>query len=796
MDDRRTLVLDSNLEENDRIRLLVKGLPAGPGTLALYREQQGPVELCRGACAELAGSGLAFDLSGSPLPPVRGGNLYRLSWTPGEEGASGSTFPFAFTYGPVARAPAAGVAPVRNLSVYLDQEKSLRAFTRVEENFFNDLFRLDYPRDGDLHEVTFSEVFQLNSSNTLKKVPAYHWGNCYDGPALHKIRPDGIPYIEDVGPFCNVDVSNSAAFSGLVDMKATADFYMSDVEPIHAPDNTEMAYTTAPGGFVDANFGVRRFRNRMVAVVRIHEARVPLGDGGLDVTSFLKGTYVVSMAMEVGGLHNPRYLPVSSRTRMSLDEEGRIGFRIPGFFDTFDLDQSANQPFLDVTGWTGDVLEVGDMVIEGKDVDSGLLNWAFDSLLLGFSEDIFDGLLLSSMEEQVAGLANRTTNLIIRDLVENMSPEVMNRVLYQMKKGMSLGLPDWIPWPWNEMTLSLGMTMLPPLSVVHLPEQGLRGLSAPGRVTLDVEGPLPAGLEAPAAPGGQPGWIQRDQPGAPPAPLARGDGDEAGFLISLRNDPLNEALYRIWQQGAAAIRLDRDFADRLYGATGDQRLGELMEKVMRPDILLDMFSTGDTRWYRPDGSLFIPDPDGTVTMEFRALAPPGLRLLPVSTIAVPGFRLDAGALELTIRIHQSDGETLVVNRSRLQLAGRAGLDLIPYSGQAERPEHASTAIRLVLSTDPQELFYHVRPGDDPADNPLALDDRVVQRILNDLVTSLFMPVLNEVLGEVPVPEMQGCGLAVDQVRLRPSPPTRAGEQPVLTLVAPLSNYDFQGVCRL
>ncbi|MEM7183832.1 MAG: Ig-like domain-containing protein [Spirochaetota bacterium] len=105
-----------------------------------------------------------------------------------------------------------------------------------------------------------------------------------------------------------------------------------------------------------------------------------------------------------------------------------------------------------------------------------------------------------------------------------------------------------------------------------------------------------------------------------------------------------------------------------------------------------------------------------------------------------------------------------------------------------------TSIQLNISDAPGDLYYILEPLEGVANNPLGLNPDGIWEVMDPLVKSLVLPLLNNITKDIPLPALQSCGLELKNLKILDIPATTT--PPYMLLNAEVENYTFTGNCQL
>jgi hypothetical protein len=721
----------------------------------------GTVQLCDHDCP----SRFTTNLHNTPLAPTAGLNTYRyLIHTPWDRVEERHV---SFIWGPLAADPDA--ARPGSIQVSLDDQYGFPAVASLLESFIAGDFQLEIAQNGQPVPYRFNDLLQRNERGFPVDAP--------DRCQRHGERE--FTYIGDLGPFCGIPVSGSSGIIGdfgKVNYRARADIYVTSMRLKEDPNNVALSFQPFDD-YLGIDLKARQFAGTLKIIVQVDDTRL----AGIPVPG-TKGQYEFETTFEMDG--PPRQ--ALAHTTMQIDQ-GQVRLSINGL-NAFDLDIPLNgdrtsSRFFATKEWSDHVV-VADP--EPLAADQGL--WA----------QIVNAIVLKAVRENVPTLTPRIVNGIARDMIQVVAPQPLNSILHQVSQGLEIPFPFYLPEPLSQLRVRLNGQLEAPLQFQRSGFQpGFLSSSMQGNLELMTDGLL----TAPPAVMGPESYVEIRDPAQPlPKPHTLWPEQPKGPLVAVDANLLNQMLFRFWQEGLFELSIDRDFTRYIEAfavfdpdkqSTGKEVfLIEFVPKLLGQDI--DHLQTTTA-----DGRTLTMRRDDQVSLELSMGLPPVLKLQAAPEEShIPRLQLAAGDVYLTIRGHQGD-ESYPIVRLKMALSSVSELAFRPYSNPFERDYFNGVgALNLNILSDPDNLDYSLEVLSGKANNPFGLDTRKLERVVQEMVDDLFVPLFNDALREVPLTGLKSCGLELvaDQIRLRAAPDIAQSQ--TLLIEAPIRSYPFHKVCRL
>ncbi|WP_108927962.1 Ig-like domain-containing protein [Leptospira johnsonii] len=715
------------------------------------------------------------------LKPFQGGNSYVFEIT----NSAGKVFQrsFGFNYGKVNSNPYNILT--KGAAAVLDEAQTLKLFGGVLERFARGDFRIKDPADNGIK--TFANFSNAPTSGTKRS------GYCMNYDSFNFIRSygDASDYTSATfqdgycGP--NGTGSNQGAFTGygcppLSDcMNFDVDVYITSVNipttvgASTTKDCNNLDITNATENIkaclkVNGNgdLGVT-LRGKAATIGLIVVARNQGDIGGFlcGLAGSCAGT-LFSFSMTSDLNYNITVKPVrtaKARTSSSVDSNGNFVIQIKTPFSPTDPDTGNFY----VSEWAVN-LTTHDIVQRSS--GSWLAN-----LITSIGTD-----LANSM---VAALAPKITQAMLGDVIQGVAPKALNSVVQSLKTpGLDITLPNYLPAPLANFPLSLQLQVEQD-AVVRMSGSNKAvvasadlGLVTPAGSRLANTNPNYHGQ------GGAVGFVSTR-----PVPATQAlTGEYAfnnsaanpGLLLTLTADTVTQAAFSLWQNGALNLRINRQFIDTIVAYAGDDPLFQLTQELVKVGTLMNVLSPG-----RPLNGLNPTDPTklirsvnstDDVDIDVYAIHAPNGEFKWVGTAAQkPTLVVNFTDLELRIFGRRPNGTNIgtdaapvicssaaadtaanscryLLNKARVSIKADGVFDFVPFVNPTGNTTYDKlNALKLVLNKDVGKMSYTLDILEGNAFNPFGLDPKGIFQVVDPLIRSLIVPLVNNVLRQVPLP---------------------------------------------
>ena len=200
-----------------------------------------------------------------------------------------------------------------------------------------------------------------------------------------------------------------------------------------------------------------------------------------------------------------------------------------------------------------------------------------------------------------------------------------------------------------------------------------------------------------------------------------------------------------------------------------------------------------------DGNPITMNKDDVIKITLVPLLPPVLNTYPSSETDdayIPGFKLSFGDFLLKIRGYKSDSSYDIAT-IKLALTSASTISFLPYSNPHHLQKFSGVgAVSVQVLDDAASLDFTAEVFESSQYNPFGIDTGKLKNAVLDMVDTLFIPLFNDGLREVPLVGLRTCGVEIDAGGIQLLPILKEEETPYLRLQAPLKTYDFTGNCSL
>jgi hypothetical protein len=420
----------------------------------------------------------------------------------------------------------------------------------------------------------------------------------------------------------------------------------------------------------------------------------------------------------------------------------------------------------------------------------------------------------------------KVVQYVVRDIAVNVAPEIVNSILSGLRGGMKLTFPDYLPPPLNKIELTLSAKVSTDMTSKQSGSNaGIEASASVGTALCIRDASNRCYTDAgysnptPPIPLGTDSYIQTKS-GAMPSFLDRSSGNP-GLLLGLHPDIVNQIFYQLWRSGGINLKINETFINSINGFAGTSTLLKLTTSLLKAEPILSVFSPGKTVVSTQGEPIYLND---AIELRTNPLVLPVVKIAALSGIAgnteVPKVEITLPDLEISIIgkrtdiQRQADGKTYfatadadtegyLVGKVRITLKTKAELGFGTYSLPPSTPAGftpspdllatvGNTSIQLKISAQEGDLYYLVEPLEGAGNNPLGLDPDGIWEVMEPLVRSLVVPLLNNVTKDIPLPKLEKCGIRLYDLKNLSIPSNTLNSY--LLLNSGMSNYTFTGDC--
>jgi hypothetical protein len=453
----------------------------------------------------------------------------------------------------------------------------------------------------------------------------------------------------------------------------------------------------------------------------------------------------------------------SAKTSISVDTNGTLGLGIKLPFTPQDT-QNGN---FYVDPW---VINLGVNNMKFVSCTTLICNIPVIEIVIGW----LSGIIADGMVPQVKP---NITQAMLTDVVQKVAPNVLNSIVGTLKSpGVDVSLPSYLPAGLANFSLNakvqlsndatvrvsgnnkglissihLGVTAKNPISNPHLHANTVLCANGCFISTKDQNTPL----------------INPNSS----APFLE-SSIRPGFLLSLHSDTVTQAAYHMWKNRVIDLNIDKNFIQSVNAYAGTDPLLKLTEQILKASAIMSILAPGKTSLQGLDvsGNLLpsICSDDDIIFSVNPIMAPttkminnqnvdPNLGDKPIMNMTISdmqmkvmGKRTDNSEACKKVR-GNANGTTYTIAVLKINMNANATFRFIEFDNPNTAKHDRLNALSIKMFTE--GLKYSMEVSEDRINNPYGLDPYGIRSALNPLVTSLVVPLVNNILNKVPLPEM-------------------------------------------
>lgn len=759
----------------------------------------------------------SYDLFNSTvIPPNIGTNLYFVR----VESISGhfSYFGVNFLYGELATNTDTKLSNVANLLV--GQNQGINAIAELITKYAKGNFTL------------FDTITQSDKSLNQfihKKSNVFPGGNCLPWPTAkltHAPTPNHIDYLSTIGPFCGIEVEGSIFESVTypnVDYKAKADIYITNLivdETSFPSGDTNLNFQfDIQNGIFDINVFGKKLRGKFAIVIKVEE---------IEFFDYLLANTLVYYGESIQGTDGDEVAfafnedpPVEIsrrafvRSNLQVNAFGKITLQVnPNNFPT------NFQPNIDC-------LDLPNVITPNAILPCNpfVTHWANHIKVNQVTgTGAVAAIVADVINQEIPRLKNKIVQNVLKDVTERVTPEILNNLLGQLESGILISLPDYLPSPLNKVTLKLNAKLKTDTSPkFSSPNFGIEGSLDVSLLTCvkDNANRCPWNIgyirsTYPILPYGTNSFIQTKSILPLPSNLQNAN-EYPGVLLKIHNDLLDQAMYHLWWNGGFNFEVNQTFIENINQFAGTSSLLRLTTSLLKADPIVTIFAPGQNNLKTSNGAIY---PNDDIILTLNPIQPIYLGFSSLSgttDLEIPKLQISFADLEITIKgkktdpsrtlcpsIDCKDGSIYTISKVRLSLTSKSSLSFGTYSlpnctgtctfSNSVLASIGNPSLKLITSKEIGDLYYLIEPLEGPIHNPLALRPSGIKEIVNPLVKSLIIPLINNITRDIPLPKLRACGLDLYDLETLPIPGNT--NESFLILHTKVQNILFTGSCRL
>ncbi|PJZ68713.1 Ig-like protein [Leptospira perolatii] len=353
------------------------------------------------------------------------------------------------------------------------------------------------------------------------------------------------------------------------------------------------------------------------------------------------------------------------------------------------------------------------------------------------------------------------TQAMLKDIVQRIAPSAMNAVISSLNNpGLDIVLPDYLPTPLKNFPLSLKLKLRENQTVTisgsNKASVGSADVSLVAKNPLSVSDPNYHGHELTS------GFVST-RPVSVSTPLTSSyafsqSNMRPGLLLTLTADTVTQAAYSLWQNGALNLRINKQFIDTIRAYAGSDPLFELTNELVKVGTLMNILAPGRNTLIGLDPAndqVLITNVNSTddVDIDVYPIHAPNGAFKFGGSNALPILEVNFTDLELRIYGRRPNSTRYLLNTVRVSLKGDGHFNFVPFDAPQDKPQYNNlNALSLTIEKDEGKLSYTLDILEGTQFNPFGLDPKGIFQVVNPLIRSLIVPLVNNVLRQVPLPK--------------------------------------------
>ncbi|MCP5501656.1 MAG: Ig-like domain-containing protein [Leptospiraceae bacterium] len=265
------------------------------------------------------------------------------------------------------------------------------------------------------------------------------------------------------------------------------------------------------------------------------------------------------------------------------------------------------------------------------------------------------------VNQKIEEVKPRVVQGVVKDIAERVAPDIVNNIIGQLKNGISVTLPDYLPAPLNRVSITIKAKLNSASSINDGTHSGLEANANASIMACvkDVAGKCPgeAGYNNPDVPPtlrGNNAYIITKGSASLPSIYNR-SAENPGVLLSIHADAVNQAFYHLWKGGALNFSIDKTFIDTINGFAGESGLLKLTESLLKADPITTVFAPGRDKLESGGERIYKSD---EVVLKVNPVLLPFVGIVPLSGNAgeseVPKVKLNLADMGIDIYGKKTD----------------------------------------------------------------------------------------------------------------------------------------------
>ncbi|TGK00111.1 Ig-like protein [Leptospira langatensis] len=696
----------------------------------------------------------AFSGANAGLKPYQGGNAYEFLIST----ADGKTFrrSFGFNYGKINSTPYALIP--KGAATVFDEAQTLKLFSGLLERLAHNDFKIggktlfDYSNSPTLGTKRSSYCINYSDAN-ITYIRSYGDATDFDSSATY-----GDGYCGASGANPGAFVQNGCftfIFSFCSDFDI--DVYITSV---NMPATSGSSNNLNGGLKATANNELTAQLNGKTAIINL--AMVARNRSSLATVSAGNYFYFTATAELNYNLSTKPSRLTQAKTNSSVDSTGSFVIQIKTPFTPTDP----------ITGnfytseWSGNLTVYNMNQVSSTD-------WL---------ADLISSIGTGIANQMTASLTPKITQVMLRDVFQNILPSTLNAVVLSLNNpGLDVVLPNYLPAPLSNFPLSLKLKAQTDAAVKVSGSN--KGVVSSADVGLVAKSPLASSDPNYHGHLLSTGFVStRPIPSTDPLTSSFAFSKSAanpGLLLTLTADTVTQAAYSLWQNGALNLRINKTFIDTIVAYAGTDPLFQLTQQLVKVGTLLNILAPGRSTLVglNPSNqSLLVQNVSATddVDIDVYAIHAPNGEFKFAGTNAIPTLVVNFTDLELRIYGRRPNGTNngvatcssaaadsasnscrYLLNTVRVSIKGNGNFNFVSFVNPdpTNLPQYNNlNAMSLVINKDEASMSYFLDIMEGLQYNPFGLDPKGIFQVVDPLIRSLIIPLVNNVLRQVPLPQ--------------------------------------------
>ncbi len=692
-------------------------------------------EVCNGSCSTLL---TTFNLNTSSVAPIEGGNTYFYEIETKDKKIYKRYF--SFNWGEVI--PALNMI-TQNAYGVLDEGIMMKLFAQILERFS----RADFKVKEGVVNKTMNQFTNQPTTSTKRGTHCINYGT------INFIRSYGDSGTSNGDGYCGGAGDNPGGFiaSGCLLVFCSdfdIDVYITQVilpTTVSGNRNLDAALTANSTGEIGVSLWGKKAEVELQIVATNRDSLTLFVGPGNKFHFKTWARLNFSPPSEISRI-------AASKNLFSVDVNGNLVLDIK----TYTLG-AINDPNFNIAAWDANIQVDSPTVESSTSIVVSVLN--------------FLGTIVAN--NIIPQVRPKIVHSLLADIIEKIAPNALNPILGSLNDpGLTLNLPNYLPSPLANFPLNVKLKLQTDGEVRV--NGANKGLVASVDLGITYTGSAPVG-----------GYrIQSRESGIvsfkPPGPLNNAYGFSQsslnpGMLLALHSDAITQAAYHLWRSRAIDLEMNEAFINQINSYAGSSDLFKLATTLMQAGPIISIIAPGrSTLVGVQSNSPFnrlppIADTD-PITFLLEPIQAPVIKFIPPTTTAVPRLRANFTDLQLTI-IGKRVSQTGFICNPANPISGRDTANNCFYTLSSVRVnvntmgsfgfKVFSNPTANVTMNNLNALFVELDPNNDffftvdvreiSAQNPYGIDPEAVRSVITPLVKTFVVPLVNNILKEVPLP---------------------------------------------